>query len=137
METQNATLSRALEALASVCTEPTAPHPIEAPKYTAGRQYAWPEPPPHDPAAWREPVAEWLDVACVRHWRCHSSVTSLHRAYTEWELSHEDAPCRRETFELLLRELGFLIVDKLVSGLILREDLNGLRVYPHINRLFC
>jgi hypothetical protein len=93
--------------------------------------------PSHDPAAWREPVAEWLYSECVRHPRCFSGFISLHRAYCEWELSHNDAPCRRETFELLLGELGFLIVDKLVSGLILRADLNGSRIYPEIHRLLC
>jgi hypothetical protein len=86
--------------------------------------------PSHDPGAWREPVADWLHSECVRHRRCFSNVVSLHRAYCEWELSHDDAPCRRETFELLVGELGFLIVDKLVSGLILRADFEGLRGYP-------
>jgi hypothetical protein len=91
--------------------------------------------PPHDPVAWREPVAEWLNSECVSQRRCFSGVTSLHRAYCEWELSHGDPPCRRETFEILLRECGFLIVDKLVSGLILRADINGLRLDPEYDRL--
>jgi len=56
----------------------------------------------------------------------------LHRAYCEWELSH-GAPCNRETFETLLREAGFLIVDTMVSGLILRGDFDGVRVYPEVN----
>ena len=71
---------------------------------------------------------------CLYHQRCFSGVAHLHRAYCEWELSH-GAPCNRETFETLLREAGFLIVDTMVSGLILREDFDGVRVYPEANRV--
>ncbi len=90
---------------------------------------------PHDPAAWREPLVEWLDSACVLHRRCYCSVSSLHRAYREWEFSHDGVPCDRETFEQLLQERGFLIVGMMVSGLILREDFDGVRIYPEVNRL--
>ena len=64
-----------------------------------------------------------------------TNVAALHRAYCEWELSHDDAPCRRETFEQLIREFGFLILDRLVSGLILRVDFDGLRSYSEYGRL--
>jgi hypothetical protein len=90
-----------------------------------------------DSEAWREPVSEWLESECVRHQRCHSSVTSLHRAYCDWELSKGDAPCPRGTFEELLGESGFLIAGKLVSGLILRTDFDGVRIYPDVDRLLC
>lgn len=89
-----------------------------------------------DPDAWREPVAEWLESECVRHWRCHSSVTSLHQAYCAWDVSRGFPPCNRETFVELLEESGFLIVDGLVSGLVLRADLDGLCGYPEYARLF-
>ena len=32
--------------------------------------------PSHDPAAWRDPVAEWLNSACMRHPRCFGGVTA-------------------------------------------------------------
>jgi hypothetical protein len=83
-----------------------------------------------DPDAWREPVAEWLESECVRHWRCHSSVSSLHQAYSDWDVSHGFPPCNRETFGELLQEAGFLIAGELVSALILRADLDGLCGYP-------
>jgi hypothetical protein len=93
--------------------------------------------PIYDPAAWRQPVTEWLHSTCLYHQRCFSGVAHLHRAYCEWELSHDDAPCNRETFQTLLLEAGFLIVDTMVSGLILKEDFDGVRGYPEVNRVLC
>ncbi len=97
---------------------------------------SYPGIPRPDPEAWREPVAEWLETECVRHWRWDSSVTSLHQAYCEWDVSRGWPPCNRETFAELLQEAGFLIPDKLVSGLILRADLDGLCGYPDYAQLF-
>ena len=93
--------------------------------------------PQHDPTAWREPVAAWLASMCVRNRRCYSSITCLHGAYCDWELSHDDVPCPLNTFERLLQQAGFLIVDEMVTGLILQTDFAGVRVYPEINRLLC
>lgn len=90
----------------------------------------------HGLEAWRESIAEWLETECTRHWRCHSSVTSLHQAYSEWDVSHGFPRCNRETFMRLLQEAGFLIPGETVSGLILRADLEGLCGYPEYARLF-
>lgn len=92
---------------------------------------------PHDPTAFRESVVQWLESACVRHPRCFSGVISLHRAYCDWELSHEDVPCPRETFHRLLQDSGFIVINNLVSGLILREDFEGVGKYQHIKNLLC
>jgi hypothetical protein len=69
---------------------------------------------------------------CLYHQRCFSGVAHLHRAYCEWELSHDDPPCNRETFQTLLLEAGFLIVDTMVAGVILIEDFDGVRAYPKL-----
>jgi hypothetical protein len=85
--------------------------------------------PPHDPEEWRAPFVQWLDSACMRHPRAFGGVAALHLDYCEWEIAHDGAPCTRETFEQLLRELGFLMGEvegtALVSGLAFREDLGS------------
>jgi hypothetical protein len=62
----------------------------------------------------------------VRHPRCFGGVGSLHNAFCKWESGRGRAPCNRDMFELLLKDLGFLIGDVagvvLVSGLTFRED---------------
>jgi hypothetical protein len=82
--------------------------------------------PPDAPADWRKPFAKWLDSTCVRSPRCFGGVSCLHLAFCEWEAGRGGTLCSRDTFELLLKELGFLIgeVDGVVlaSGLTFRED---------------
>jgi hypothetical protein len=84
--------------------------------------------PPVDPDAWREPFARWLDSACVAHPRCFGGLNALHRAYSDWELSHDGVPPTRDTFVALLVECGFRIVDihgtALLEGLALCEDVD-------------
>ena len=82
--------------------------------------------PPCDPAEWRKPFAKWLESACVCNPRCFGGVGCLHIAFCEWEAGRDGVPCNRDTFELLLKELGFLRGEVagvvLVSGLTFRED---------------
>jgi hypothetical protein len=97
-------------------TKPTKPPSVGFVSSNSGRSRiisASPYPRPFDPAAWRQPVTDWLHSTCLYHQRCFSGVAHLHRAYCEWELSHDDAPCNRETFQTLLLEAGFLIVEKI------------------------
>jgi hypothetical protein len=53
-------------------------------------------------------------------------VACLHIAFCEWEAGRGGVSCNRDTFELLLKELGFLMGEVagvvLVSGLTFRED---------------
>ena len=86
--------------------------------------------PPCDPAEWRKSFAKWLDSACVRNPRCFGGVGCLHKAYCEWEERQGGVPCNRDTFELLLKELGFLIDEVLVSGLTFREDAEAVGLRP-------
>jgi hypothetical protein len=82
--------------------------------------------PPDDPAEWRKPFAKWLNSACVCNPRCFGGVGCLHIAFCEWEAGRDGVPCNRDTFELLLKESGFLMGEVagvvLVSGLTFRED---------------
>jgi hypothetical protein len=85
--------------------------------------------PPHDPAEWREPFAQWLGSACARDPRCWGGVGCLHIAFCESAIAQDDVPCTRFTFECLLRELGF-VIDEIagvvfVCGLTFREDLES------------
>ncbi len=73
-----------------------------------------------------ETVNEMAGFSCVRHPRCFGGVGSLHIAFCEWDSGRGRVPCNRDTFELLLEELGFLMGEVagvvLVSGLTFRED---------------
>ena len=141
MNEQSETLRRAMDALNSVCVKPleketsgpgtnlpTAAKALPAcsdPRTT--QRIAEPDSiPPADPAEWREPFVRWLDSACVLSPRCFGGVGCLHIAFCEWESGRGGVPCNRETFELLLTELGFLVGEVagmvLVSGLTFRED---------------
>ena len=90
--------------------------------------------PPRYPAEWRKPFAKWLDSACVRNPRCFGGVACLHIAFCEWEAGRGGVPCNRDTFELLLKELGFLMGEVagvvLVSGLTFREDAEAVGLWP-------
>lgn len=85
-------------------------------------------------AKWRKPFAKWLDSACVRDPRCSGGVGCLHVAFCEWAIAQDDVPCKRFTFECLLRESG-LSIDEiagvvLVSGLTFREDSEAVGFRP-------
>jgi hypothetical protein len=94
---------------------------------------------PHDPAEWRQPFVQWLDSACIYDSRCFGGVSCLHVAFCEWSHANEDVGCNRSTFERMLEELGFLIVDGLVSGVAFREDFEAVSNVspskPYNNRL--
>jgi hypothetical protein len=81
---------------------------------------------PQDTAEWRKPFARWVSAVCVRDPRCAGGVGCLHVAFCEWAIAQDDVPCKRFTFECLLRESGLAIDEVagvvLVSGLTFRED---------------
>ncbi len=85
--------------------------------------------PTADPAEWREPFVQWLDSACAFHPRVFGGVAALHNAFCDWEILQGEVPCNPDTFERLLRELGFLIGEvggtMLVSGVAFREDVEA------------
>lgn len=126
MEQQSATLRKAMDALNSICR--TTPGESER---KAQRDVAVPlhlDASRSDPEEWRAPFVQWVDSACALHPRCFGGIACLHLAFCEWEIARDEVPCNRQIFEQLLTELGFLMGEVggavLVSGLILREDLN-------------
>jgi hypothetical protein len=141
MDEQSAILRRAMDALNSVCSKPlekeTSEPEIKLPTaanalpafsdFGAYQRIAGPDSiPPHDPEEWRKPFAKLLESAYVRNPRCFGGAACLHIAFCKWEAARGGVPCNRHTFELLLKELGFLMgeVDGvvLVSGLTFQED---------------
>jgi hypothetical protein len=86
----------------------------------------------HDPAEWREPFIRWLDIEAVWNERCTSSVKSLYDAFCDWAIKHDDVPCTRRTFEAMLDELGRVVVNGMLSGLILLRDLEESGYLPDV-----
>lgn len=129
---QGTTLSRALEALNSVCRIPpeTDTRQIAQDLRSSPRTHEEVRLscriPAQDPEAWRAPFVEWLKSQCVYHSRGFGGLVCLHRDYCEWEIARNDVPCTRETFTTLLSEAGFLMGEirgtVLVSGLISKSD---------------
>ena len=93
-----------------------------------------PSGPAHDPDEWRAPFVEWLDSQCAFYPRAFSGLTSLHLVFCDWEQARGGVPCTRDTFTVLLGELGFLMGEiegtLLVSGLISRDDLEAVSRPP-------
>ena len=87
------------------------------------------------PDAWAEDFHIWALSQCVYHDRCFSGISALHRDFTNWAIAREVDTCTVETFKWLLDNAGFFSADGMVSGLILKEDLDGLRGYPDIDRV--
>jgi hypothetical protein len=125
MNALSETLRRALEAIDGICENPLIP--VTPP----------PAAPTLNPSPWAEDFHRWTLAQCVYHCRCFGAIGALHCGFCEWLVAHDEIPCSRQTFERLLDGCGFLSADGMVSGLILREDLDALRVYPEIGRLLC
>jgi hypothetical protein len=141
MDERSATLRRAIEALNSICLKPSerpASEPEDELPAPANDLPTGPDPrdsvkreeaeeiPSDDPAEWREPFARWLASACVCDPRGCGGVSCLHLDFCEWAIEQKDVPCKRLTFECLLRESRFVIDEvagvALASGLIFRDD---------------
>jgi hypothetical protein len=85
--------------------------------------------PDHDPAAWREDFDRWRAKNCAHRegkddW---GGIGALLVDFAEWCAARDAVPCRfRSTFERLLRDAGYCCAEGMVSGLILREDLEAI-----------
>lgn len=80
--------------------------------------------PAHDPAAWTEDFHRWALVRCCFRDRCFGGIGALHADFCNHQIARNDVPCQRSVFERLLRDAGFLFADGLVSGLVLKADVN-------------
>jgi hypothetical protein len=76
----------------------------------------------HDPFDWIGYLQLWLLERCAYHTRFFSGIGTLHVDFAEWATADDSVSCTRRTFELLLRDVGFLFVDGLVSGLVLKSQ---------------
>jgi len=112
MPQQSEVLRRALEAMAAICG-PASMEQIEPRP---------PQPMLHAPEAWMEDFHWWALTQCVFRDRCFGHVRALLRDFCEWQLIRDEVPCTRSTFEVLLRDAGFLFADGLVYGLLLKAD---------------
>lgn len=135
MQAQQEIIRRALDALIAISSEGTNPtEPSTVPTGTLPNQPVMPSSVPCEPwdhaTAWREPVETWVTSTCIWHRRFCTGVNHLYRAYADWEVANGDAPCSCELFETLLEGLGFTIIERMVTGLALRGDLEGINVYP-------
>lgn len=90
--------------------------------------------PEQDPADWREAFVRWINSDCIAHWRLHGGIGRLHVAFSEWEIGQGEVPCSRAVFERLLREQSWEIEQPLalVSGLMLRKDIDGSGYFPEL-----
>ena len=94
-----------------------------------------PTSPALDPSPWAEDFHKWTLARCVYRDRCFGGISSLHRDFCEWVIAHDECPCTREAFVRLLDQCGFLFVDDFVSGLLLGDDLQGLKGWPNISHI--
>jgi hypothetical protein len=76
----------------------------------------------HDPAAWAEDFHRWVITECIFRDRCFGGVGGLLRHFCEWQVTRDEVPCTRNTFEALLRDSGFFFAEGLVYGLLLKAD---------------
>jgi len=79
----------------------------------------------HDPHAWAEDFHRWMLDRCAGGDRYFGGIRALHRNFRDWSLGRGEVPCTEAVFGRLLNDAGFLIAYGLVSGVMLREDLEG------------
>jgi hypothetical protein len=78
----------------------------------------------HDPAAWAEDFHRWALSRCVFRDRCFGGISALWRDFCEFQVSRDEVPCTRRTFEALIKEAGFFFADGRVYGLLLKPELD-------------
>ena len=83
---------------------------------------------PDEIKEWNSAFLEWTKACCRFHDGSLGSVGSLHVSYCVWADANGKPLGDRETFEWLLSNAGQLIQDGFVTGLILREDLDAVRL---------
>jgi hypothetical protein len=83
----------------------------------------------HDPSEWEDDCCEWIGerVTHREHFDDWGGLSALHCSFAKWSVDHGRVPCTRQTLEALLRDAGFLVVNGMVQGVLLTEDLWPLR----------
>jgi hypothetical protein len=82
-----------------------------------------------NPASWADEFSDWVLERCTHreHHDDWGGLSALHRDFAEWSVTRGQVPCSRLTLETLLSEEGFLVLDGMVRGLFLTEDLWAIR----------
>jgi hypothetical protein len=83
--------------------------------------------PDGDPDEWAADFVAWIDANCVHRpgmddW---TAVSTLHIAFCESQIARDSVPCTRNAFESLLRQLGCRFSNGMVSGFLLKTDLEA------------
>lgn len=83
--------------------------------------------PSADPQAWSEDFIRWVWERCALRegYDDSSGIGFLLVDFAEWCIAHDAVPARRETFEALLRDAGFPLMDGLACGLVLKVDMEA------------
>jgi hypothetical protein len=79
----------------------------------------------HDHEAWSADFGVWVQARCAHRegkddW---GGVGAMVVDFGQWAVRHDSVPCTRQVLEALLREAGFILMDGMVQGLVLRVDL--------------
>jgi hypothetical protein len=95
--------------------------------------------PAEDPVYWREDFTKWKQEQCIQRsgYQDCGGVGPLYVNFCEWTVLHKSVPCMRLTFEQLLRGAALFVANGMVRGLVLREDLWGIRTTKpttHVNK---
>jgi hypothetical protein len=85
------------------------------------------DPQDDDPDEWAADFVAWVDANCVHRpgkddW---TAVSTLHIAFCESQIARDSVPCTRNAFESLLRQLGCRFSNGMVSGFLLKTDLEA------------
>ena len=99
-------------------------------RFTSETPATWepsPELPLQDHTFWADDFGKWALKQCLFSDRYFGGIKALHSDFCDWCNRHgEGAGPMLPTFEALLESEGFLLAGGLVSGLMLREDVEAL-----------
>jgi hypothetical protein len=121
MDGQSETLRRALEALAEVC----GPLSVKPPQRRSSEADIPPTWSKHE--SYMADFQIWIQQRCAQRQRHEDwgSVGSLLVDFCEWSVNRGEVPCSRDTLEKLLDDAGFVIVNGMARGLVLKVDLQA------------
>jgi hypothetical protein len=80
-----------------------------------------------DPGAWAENFHRWMLERCAFRIRCFGGLESLYCDLHDWSKDRQEEPPSRTVFDQLLGSAGLFQANGLVSGLVLREDVDVVR----------
>jgi hypothetical protein len=76
------------------------------------------------PATWTEDFHRWMLEKCAFRIRSFGGIEVLFRDFRDWSLARQEAPCTHTAFGQLVASAGLFQANGLISGLVLRDDLD-------------